>query len=211
MGPKISEAKTPPLRKPVSLLSPLFLPTQFSLSFLNASFPLKHTKSVLLFFFFWISKPLPAICISLLFLLSASSNFKHAYGGRMCLRATCASLRRLPSLSSSAIVLFLSFCWIFPPAHHSIFPLPSLLLSACICLAYSSFHLSPGPCIIVTHMSPTHARSTHHWAHDPACATRNAQTGAHGQKGSSAWALTELECFSPAQQHIALMQSCSPY
>lgn len=147
MGSKISEAKTPPLRKPVSLLSPPFLPSQFYLSLLNTSLSLSNTQNQCFFFNLTCacSKPLPATCISVLFVLSACSNFKHAYGGRMCLRATCASLRRLSSLSSSTIVLFLSFCWIFHPAHHSILPLPSPLLSTCICLAYSSFHLSPGP------------------------------------------------------------------
>lgn len=177
MGPKISEAKTPPLRKPVTLLSSSFFPPQFSL-FETPLFPTQI--NVFLFFLNLTcacSKPLPAICISVLFLLSACSNFKRAYGGRMRLQATCASLQRLPPLSSSATVLLLSFCWIFSPAHHSILPLPS----PCICLAYSSFHLSPGHCIIVTHTSLTHAQSMHQLAHDHVRATRNAQTGAHGQ------------------------------
>lgn len=58
----------------------------------------------------------------------------------MCLRSTCASLWRLPSLSSSAIVLsYLSVGFFLPPS------LPSLLLLTCICLAYSTFYLSHLP------------------------------------------------------------------
>lgn len=62
----------------------------------------------------------------------------------------CASPETLRSVLFCNCSFFLSFCWI-PPSLH-----PHLHVDS-ICLASSSFHLSPGSCIIVTRTSPTHA------------------------------------------------------
>lgn len=126
------------------------------------------------------SKPPPAaICISVPLLLSACSNFKRAYGGRMCLRATCASLPPCPPLQ---LFFFLSFCRISPPLCSSLHLTSCQLfgLPPCICLAYSRVHLPPGPppCIIVTRTSREHAPASTRTLH---VQPENAQTGAHGQ------------------------------
>lgn len=168
MGPKISEAKTPPLRKPASLLS-----SPFYLSFFkHLSFLLKHKKSV----FFFLSHMCQLQASSMHFW--ACSNFKHAHGGRMCPRATCASLRRLSFLSSSAIVLFFFFFLLdFSPPLITLSYLCHLLCSTCISLAYSSFSPVARP-LHNCHTYEPHACTSEHMT---VRATRNAQTGAHGQ------------------------------
>lgn len=105
------------------------------------------------------SKPLPAaICISVPLLLSACSNFKRAYGGRMCLRATCASLPPCPPLQLFFFYLSAGFFSLRSSLHLTSCQL--FVFPPCICLAYSSSHLPPAPpprCIIVTRTSPEHA------------------------------------------------------
>lgn len=65
----------------------------------------------------------------------------------------------LPALLCNCPFFFLSFCRILrPPLITPSYLLPALRLPPCIRLAYSSFHLPPGPpCIIVTRTSPEHA------------------------------------------------------
>lgn len=154
MGPKISEAKTPPLRKPASLSS-LPSSTQTPLPFssfsllLNTSLSHMHKISVLPTSA--CSKPLWKICISVLFPLSACSKFKHAYGGRMCLWSPCAFLWRVLlclSLSLSLPLLrlffYLSAAFFLSSLH--------LTLFLAISLPYISLsYLSANPNIIVTH------------------------------------------------------------
>lgn len=182
MGPKISEAKTPPLRKPVSLLSPLFLPPQFYLSFLNTSLSLSNTQNQCFFFVVLISHVLPlqasssshmhfcAASLKCLFKFSTCLWWQNVSAGHMCVT---------PSLPSSAIVLFLSFCRIFlPPLITPSYLLPALRLPPRICLAYSRVHLPPGPLHNCHTYEPRARTSEHTTLH---VQPENAQTGAHGQ------------------------------
>lgn len=108
MAPKISEAKTPPLRKPQSLF-PFFPCTLTLLSSLPYSKHLfvPHTQRN---HCFTLKSLLRQICISVLSLLSDCSKFKHAYGGRMCLWSPCASPQRELLCLSFSILLPLGNC-----------------------------------------------------------------------------------------------------
>lgn len=161
MGPKISEAKTPPLRKPASPfslpsstltpLSPFF--SALSL-LLNTSFSLIRTqKKSLLYPQVPAPKPLSEICISVLSLLSACSKFKHAYGGRMCLWSPCASLWRVLLCLSPTPRQLLFLLYAASLSHHSILPsffLSVFFLSLSIYPSFSSSTCLQTPNIIVT-------------------------------------------------------------
>lgn len=148
MGPKISEAKTPPLRKLASLTS---LPS----STLNPP-PHTHTHFHLNTSFSFTTTKITALPTSACFekyaflrcpLLSACSNFKHAYGGRMCLWPPSASLRRV------LLCLSLSPQQLLYLSHSSLYP--TLLLSISLFLSHSVSHshliCQHTPHIIVTH------------------------------------------------------------
>lgn len=227
MGPKISEAKTPPLRKPASPfslpsstltpLSPFF--SALSL-LLNTSFSLIRTqKKSLLNPQVPAPKPLSEICISVLSLLSACSKFKHAYGGRMCLWSPCASpWRALLCLSlSPRQLLFLLYA--------ASLSLSSLHLTLLLPICLSLSHLLPvcKPPILLSHVQMcTRWMCKHAWANTHLYAGTQPCTCIHkctnsctqtvsGHIGAHTQTLTVAEWFSPAQQHIAYMQSHSPY
>lgn len=181
MGPKISEAKTPPLWKPVSLLSPLFLPPQFYLSFLNTSLSISNTQNQCIFFCFNITcAPAPSLFQPYAFLCRFSKVLVQILNVLMVAECVCGPHVRhsLPALLCNCS-FFLSFCRIFlPPLITPSYLLPALRLPPCICLAYSSFHLPPGPlhnCHTYEHRARTSEHTTLH------VQPENAQTGAHGQ------------------------------
>ena len=178
-------------------------------------------------------KPLSEICISVLSLLSACSKFKHAYGGRMCLWSPCGSLWRvLRCLSPSPRqLLFLFYAASlslitpsYPPSSYLSFfsPSQSIHLS----------HLLPvcKPPILLSHVQMCtrwmckHAwANTHLYAGTQPCTcihkctnsctqTVSGHIGTHTHThADTQYTLTVAEWFSPAQQHIAYMQSYSPY
>lgn len=158
MGLKISEAKTPPLRKPASLfpLSSSTLTLPFSVHSLILNTSLSFIKITALPTSAC-SEPLWEICISVLSLLSACSKFKHAYGGRKCLWSPCAAylwrvlLCLLFSLSISPWQLLFS---LYPASffHHLFLALFFLSLNFSLSLhLYFIFFLSPKSKIIVPH------------------------------------------------------------
>lgn len=137
MGPKISEAKTPPLKKAASLI-PFLSCTLTLLSSLCFSQHLfvPHTLKNHCFAHKCL---LREICIHVLSLLSACSKFKHAYGGRMCLWSPWASLQRvLLCLSSSISVLpWQQFFWSLCSTSLITYPFPSnLSISVYFCFSH---------------------------------------------------------------------------
>lgn len=164
MGLKISEAKTPPLRKPASLfpLSSSTLTLPFSAHSLILNTSLSFIKITALPTSAC-SEPLWELCISVLSLLSACSKFKHAYGGRKCLWSPCAAyLWR--------VLLCLLFSLSISPWQLLFFPLSCIFLSSLILSSLlpisqfllesvSLFHLLSLP--KVQNYCPTYTLSVH--------------------------------------------------
>lgn len=188
MGPKISEAKTPPLRKPASLFS-LLSPTptllscyllspffkHFFLPHMDAKITALPTSACF--------EPLWDICISVLSLLSACLKFKHAYGGRMCLWSPCVSLESLSLTLSLPPRQLLFFFILYFSLITSSNPSSYLSISFSISSSVSKpqYYCHTYKCVHAGYAS------THEWTHKRICtqthnrAYINVQTHAHRQ------------------------------